>query len=48
MLETCTGIKLTHYKTRICALSWLITKTVPQCFIRLTQKRLIVQENGYL
>ena len=36
MLETCRGIKLTYYKTRICALSWLITKIILRCEVNKT------------
>ena len=28
VLETCRGINKTYYKTRFCALSWLITKKI--------------------
>ena len=33
VLETCSGMKWTYYKTRICALSWLITKTSLLCLL---------------
>ena len=33
VLETCRGIELTYYKTRICALSWLITKIILRCTV---------------
>jgi len=38
VLETCTGIQLTYYKTRFCALSWLITKIILRCAVRKTSK----------
>ena len=33
MLETCTGIKLTYYKTRFFALSWSVTKIILRCTV---------------
>jgi len=38
VLETCRGIKLTYYKTRICALIWSIAKIVVRWTVRKTSK----------
>ena len=47
VLETCIGIQQTYYKTRFCALSWLITKMILRCTVSRMSKRLkIVRSLG--
>jgi len=45
VLETCRDIQWTYYKTRICALSWLITKIILKCTVSKTPSLVIKQRN---
>ena len=38
VFETCRGINKSYYKTRICALNWLITKIILRCTVSKTSK----------